>query len=52
MPRSKSKARSAAALPEQHQEVDFEEEGEDDKKSTAASPASPVADDAATDADA
>ena len=29
MPKSKSKARSAAASPEQHQEVDFEEEGEE-----------------------
>ena len=52
MPKSKSKARSAADSPEQHQEVDFEEEGEDDKKSTAASPASTVADDAAAGADA
>ena len=29
MPKSKSKVRSAAASPEQHQEVDFEEEGEE-----------------------
>ena len=52
--KSRNKARSVPATPEQHQDVDFDEEGEeaDAEKSTSDSIAPPVAVDAAAGADA